>query len=126
MREKGWRCLGYVAAVIIGAFPAFFVVFNAIFSDGSSTAERIVTFILTIFFYGILGMAFGFCSSAAWWKLGLWISLPAIVIVTWYSTRETGRLLLHVSYPVLAVGAASLGAGAGSWLRARQKSRAGS
>ncbi len=126
MREKVWRFLGYVAAVCIGAFPAFFVVFNAIFSDGGSTAERIVTFILTILSYGIFGMAFGFFSSAAPWKLGFWISFPAIVIVAGYSARETGRLFLHLSYPVLAVGAASLGAYAGSRQRARRKSRGSS
>jgi hypothetical protein len=123
MRQRALRLLVYVAAASVGAVPAFFVVFNAIFSDGGSTIERIVTYILTVVAYGILGIAFGLFSSAAWWVLGFWISVPAIVIVAWYSTREMGRLLLHVSYPVLAVGSASLGARVGAWYRALRKSR---
>ena len=123
MREKALRLLAYVAAVSVGTLPAFYVVFNAIFTDGGSPIERIVTFVLTIVAYGILGIAFGLFSSAAWWVLGLWISFPAIVIVAWYSARETGRLLLHLSYLVLAVGSASLGVRAGSWYRALRKGR---
>jgi hypothetical protein len=125
MRERALRLLGYAAAVVLGAFPAFFVVFNAIFSDGSSTIERIATFVLTTVAYGILGLAFGYFSSADAWVLGLWISFPAIVIVLWYSARETGRLLLHLSYLVLAAGSAYLGARAGSWLGTQSKKRTG-
>jgi hypothetical protein len=123
--RKVWRFLGYVVALSIGALPAFFVVFNAIFADAGSIAERIVTFVLTILSYGILGLACGFFLAAAAWRLGLWVSCPAIVIVIWYSMREGERLLLHLFYLVLAVGAASFGAYAGSRLRARRKDRAG-
>jgi hypothetical protein len=112
-----------VAAVSVGAFPAFFVVFNAIFSDGGSTIERMVTFALTIVAYGMLGIAFGLFTPAAWWVLGFWISFPAIVIVAWYSLRETGRLFLHLNYLVLAVGSAIVGARAGSWYRALRRGR---
>lgn len=123
MRERALRLLVYVIAVSVGAFPAVFVVFNAIFTDGGSPVERIVTFVLTIVAYGILGIAFGLFSAAASWVLGWWISFPAIVIVIWYSARETGRLLLHSSYLVLAVGSAILGARAGAWYRALRQSR---
>ena len=123
MRERALRLFAYAAAAIAGTFPAYFVVFNAIFSDGGSPIERIVTFVLTVVSYGILGVAFGWFSSAAWWILGFWISFPAIVIVAWYSAREAGRLVLHLFYLVLAVGSASLGARAGAWYRARRKGR---
>jgi lipoprotein signal peptidase len=123
VRKRVLRLLVYVAAVGVGAFPAFFVVFNAIFSDGGSPIERIATFVLTIVAYWVLGAAFGLFSSAAWWVLGFWISFPAIVIVALYSMRERERLFLHWFYLVLAVGAASLGARAGAWFRALWKSR---
>ena len=123
MRETALRVLVYVAAGCVGAFPAFFVVFNAIFTDAGSPIERIATFILTIVAYAVLGMAFGLFSSAASWVLGFWISFPAIVIVAWYSARETGRLLLHLSYVGLAVGSAIVGARAGSWYRALRRGR---
>jgi len=125
VRERALRLLVYIAAVMVGAFPAIFVVFNAIFADGGSPIERVVTFVLTVAAYGILGIAFGLFSSAAWWVLGFWISFPAIVIVAWYSIEEPGRPLLHLSYLVLAIGSASLGARAGAWYRARRKARAG-
>lgn len=111
------RLLTYLIAFAIGILPAFFVVFNAIFSDVFSLADRLLTYLLTLIAYGILGLTFGFLSRSLSWKWSIWLTLPALVIAILYSFNESGRWLLHLSYPLLAFAAAAAAATAGSRLR---------
>lgn len=107
--------VGYILAVLAGAPPAFFLVFNAVFADGGSILERLLSFGLVVAAYGILGLVFGFVWPRASWRWGIWISIPALIILGWYSSRETERLLLHFLYLVATVAPACLAAFAGTW-----------
>ena len=94
--------IGYILAVLAGIPPAFFLVFNALFSDGGSAPERLLSFSLVIVTYGALGLVFSFFRPKPSWQWGIWLSIPAFIIVGWYSFRETGNLSLHFLYLVAA------------------------
>jgi MFS family permease len=100
----------YFLALCLGSVVAFFVVFNSIFSDVSSLGDRVATLILTAAVYSVLGAGFGAFFQASGWKWGVWISLPALVLVGWYSTHEPDRTLLHLAYLALVAGSASFAA----------------
>lgn len=111
---KGW--IGCIIAFIIGIIPAFFIVFNSIFSDDGLAFERFITFLLVIGAFGILGLLFGSIWNNIPWKIGMWLSLPTVIIVALYSIKETGRLPLHLFYLALTVASACLGTRLGSWI----------
>ena len=113
----------YLLAVLVGIPLAFFLVFNAIFSDGVSILERFLTFVLIIISYGILGLVFGFIWPKHSWRSGIGISITAFLIVGWYSFRETQHLPLHFSYLVVTAASACLAALAGTWLSVRRRQK---
>jgi hypothetical protein len=107
-----------VLAIVIGIFPAFFLVFNAIFSDSGDISEHFVILALVFVVYGVLGAAFGLAWPRLSYSWGAWLGIPALVLVAWYSIKESGlgpeRLLLHAAYLVVAIGAGCLGGYAGA------------
>ncbi len=113
------RPLGYAIAVGIGMVPAFFVVFNAIFSDIFSAVERLLTMVLTAMSYGLLGFLFGVAAPGASWQWGGWLALPAAVIVVRQSLDEPERAPINLVYLLVALGAAAATSYAGARLRAR-------
>src|SRR5438552_13746548 len=126
MNERTSRLLGGVIAVIVAVFPAFFCVFNAVFSDVSSQGERLLTFALVFAAYAVLGLIFGYVwpGVSYWW--GLWLGIPALLILIWYSTHEPGQILLHIAYIAVTIASGCLGGYAGAWLRLRMGQRNGS
>jgi len=119
--KKVLTFIEYLLAVLVGIPLAFFLVFNAIFSDGVSIPERFLSFVLIIITYGILGLVFGFTWPKHSWRWGIWISITAFLIVGWYSFRETEHLPLHFSYLVVTAASACLAALAGTRLSARRQ-----
>jgi hypothetical protein len=115
--------IGSILALTVRAVAAFFVIFNAIFTDVGSAGERLITFLLVVVVYGTLGGTFGAAAPGSAWKWAIWINLPAIVLVAWYSAREPQQIPLHLAYLALSLGAAWLGAYAGAQLRSRGRSR---
>ncbi|MFC1964410.1 hypothetical protein ACFLWG_00160 [Chloroflexota bacterium] len=113
----------HLLAVLVGMPLAFFFVFNAIFSDGTSIVERFFSFVLIIISYGILGLVFGFIWPKHSWRWGIWISITAFLIVGWYSFRETEHLPLHFSYLVVTAASACLAALAGTRLSAKRRQK---
>lgn len=98
------RIIVYVLAFLVGLFPGFFLVFNSIFSDPSGKAsERVITFVLIAVVYGILGFVFGYLKPSASWRLGLVLTLPAIIFVLIYSFREVSTIALGTGYIILTL-----------------------
>ena len=123
-RLKGNMAVGVLLvalAIVISALPAFFLVFNAIFSDSGGAGEHVLVMALVFVVYAALGAVFGFAwpGLSFWW--GAWLGMTAAVLVIWYSTNEggpsAGRLLLHAAYLVVTISAACLGGYAGARLR---------
>ena len=115
--------IGYLLAVLAGIPPAFFLVFNALFSDGGSAPERLLSFSLVIVTYGALGLVFSFFRPKPSWQWGIWLSIPAFIIVGWYSFRETGNLSLHLLYLVAATTPACSAAFIGKRLSAKRRQK---
>ena len=116
------RIAGYGAALLIGALAGFFLVFNILFSDVSSTNERLYSFALIIAAYLVLGAIFGYFMAT--WHVGLVLSLAAVILALLYSAREPGNLALHLAYILATVASACAGAYAGARLAGRSRIRA--
>ncbi len=102
---------------LVGIFPAFFFVFASVFTDGGSTGERAVSFLLIAGAYLLLGLASG--AAVRSWKAGVWLSAPAVVMIVLYSVREYDRLLLHAAVVAVAIAFALGGAWGGAWVRSK-------
>jgi len=71
-----------ISAFIIGLIPAFFIVFNSVFTDSNgSFNERAVTFLLVIVVYVILGFIFTFMEKSKSRLPWVTLSLPAVLIL---------------------------------------------
>jgi hypothetical protein len=119
MAHPVFRALSYLLALALGLLAGFFVVFNAVFTDGGALGERLMTYGIVIVVYGLLGFLFSLASPA---EARLWtalLSAPAVLILILYTFKEHQAWLLHLSYfvlaPIVTHVAASLGA------RARKK-----
>jgi hypothetical protein len=117
------RALLVLVALIVAIFPAFFCVFNAVFSDIFTVGERVLTFVLVSAAYVMLGALFGFAWPELSYRWGIWLSIPAIAILIWYSFGEPGNILLHVAFMLLTLVSAGVGGYLGSWLRLRLRNR---
>lgn len=116
------RLLGYGAALLVGGLAGFFLVFNILFSDVASSNERLYSFGLIIVVYLLLGLLLGFVMGT--WRVGLALSLAAVVLALLYTTREPGNLLLHMAYIVVTIASACAGSYAGAWLAGRSTKQA--
>jgi len=107
------KILGHIGAAAAGLLPAFFLVFQSVFTDSSSMRERAVALGLIALVYSLLGALFGYFTRS--WQSGLWLSVPAVMLVGLYSVREPQQLLLHVATVAVALvagwGGARLAAG---------------
>ena len=107
-----------ILAFIVGLIPGFFIVFNSVFTDSSGDLiERLVTFLLVIVVYVILGFIFGLIEKSKSWLTWFSLSLPAVIILVLYSFKETNLLGLNILYASLTLGSSWLGAYASGCLR---------
>lgn len=111
----------YVLAFITGLLPGFFLVFNFMFSDVSSLYERILSFLIVIAAYLVLGTAFGLIGGENGWKRGLCLSLPAVILSLLYSFSEAGTALMNLMYAAAAAIPALISANLGSRLAKKRK-----
>jgi len=114
-----------VVAVLAGILPAFFLVFNSVFTDSGGPGERAFAFLLVGIGYGILGLVFGWLEPHERWRWGLWWAAAAVVILVWYTTREPQLVVLNFIVGLIALLAGMGGGEFGSRLRARRDARPG-
>jgi hypothetical protein len=104
------RVLLYFLTFSIGIIPAFFIVYNSVFSDSSGgISERLFSFLLVILVYGVLGFIFGRFIKEKPIMMGILLSLPSIIILLLYLIKEPGIASLLVLYLVLTVVASCIG-----------------
>jgi chromate transport protein ChrA len=115
------RMLVFLLAFLTGLLPGFFLVFNFMFSDVSSQYERVLSFLLVFVVYLVLGAAFGLARHDNSWKLGICISLPAMIFALLYSVNETGTIVINLLYAAAAIGASITGASLGAKLSKKRK-----
>jgi len=115
------KSLWIAFALIIGILPGFFLVFNFMFSDIISLKERVLSFLIVIAAYLILGAAFGLAGSDISWRWGIWLSLPAIIIASIYSFSEAGTLALNLAYSASVLGSSAMSSFLASKLLRKRK-----
>jgi len=103
---------GAMFGFIAGLPLAFFLVFAGVFSDVFSLADRLVSLALTGGGYAAAGAIAGYMSRRL--NLALWLAMPAVIILVWYTTREPQAFVLHLLYGVVAVSASLAGSTLGS------------
>lgn len=112
---------GYAFAVFVGIFPAFLLVFKAIFSDELSVLDHVVMLILVILTYGVLGLVFSFILPSPSWRWAIWLNLMAFLFAGWYSTYKVGRIPLNVLYLTATGVSAYLGSLLGTLLSPKKR-----
>lgn len=100
------------AAVVVGILPAFFLVFQSLFTDAGALGERLLSLLLIGLVYGLLGAMFGYLARS--WQAGLWLGVPAAALVGLYTLRESQQILLHLLVLALTLAAGYGGARAGA------------
>ncbi|MGI1660059.1 MAG: DUF6954 family protein [Desulfitobacterium sp.] len=104
------KLLWYLIAFLLGILPGFFIVFNSVFSDPSGNiSERLVTYLLVIVSFGVLGLLLGRTRENPL-IMGTMLSLFSIILLVFYLFKEPGSLLMILSYLVLTFASAYLGA----------------
>jgi hypothetical protein len=117
MKKSIW----FIAAFITGLLPGFFLVFNFMFSDIISLNERILSYLVVIVSYLILGLAFGLAGHDIGWRHGICLSLPAIMLALIYSIKETGTTGINLLYIIAALAPSIIGVQLGARLSRRRK-----
>lgn len=110
-----------LSELVVGILPGFFLVFNFMFSDVSSTRERLVSFLLVAAVYLLLGALWGF-TGAHYRCGGLWLGLPALFFALLYSLREADLIAMNLLYAVSSLASGAAGYRAGKHL-SREKKR---
>lgn len=114
--------VGFLFALMVGIVPAFFINFNAVFTDKSgSFKELIVIFMLLIGSYGLIGLIFGFIGRKSPLVWGLTLSLPAFIILALYAFKEPESMIQSLESICLTFIAAWFGAHLGFRLKSSKK-----
>jgi hypothetical protein len=127
-----------IAAALLGVILAF-VLLSSIFSDTSSDTvfarEMLVRLGIVAALYAAFGVAFGLSIPRLAWRWGLWLNVPAILLLSLFTlsfissiaagdvvfgrTQDWAEGLLLFGFFAGALVGACLGAYAGAWARHR-------
>lgn len=109
----------YVLVTIVGLLIAVFGVFMSVFTDGSSY-ERIVTVLIVLIVYGILGIAVGIWKPVKTYLFLPWLTLPGVLVLIFYMSNE-GFNAFFVPYIILIITVSFFGLYTGRSLRQKNK-----
>lgn len=91
------KILGQILGVIIGLLLGFFGVLVSVFADGPLD-ERMITILVILLIYGILGLIWGWLIPTMSWRWGLYLGTPGSIILLMYSFDETTRAPYYIVY----------------------------
>lgn len=101
----------YMVTALAGIFLAIFGVFLSVFTD-SSSYERIVTVLIVLIIYGILGIVIGLWKPIKTFVFLPWITLPGVLVLLFYMYSD-GFNVFYVPYIILIVTSSYLGLSTG-------------
>jgi hypothetical protein len=110
--------LGSLITLVAGALIGFFGVFVSVFSDGL-VFERLVTILIVLIIYGIVSIILGFLKPNYTWLYMLSLSLPGVIILAVYSSREFN--ILYVAYMLLILAFSFFGTKTGKSMKRKKK-----
>ncbi len=113
--RREWISVGFS---IVAAFVwAFFVAFNAVFSDAFGVSQYVGLMGYVLAAYAVLGTVFGLIWPGKGWRWTFWLSWPAAFALGLYSFSEPQQIGWHAVVIVLAFVGASIGAAVGAGAR---------
>lgn len=113
------KAFPYMVTGILGLLLGIFGVFLSVFSDGSGY-ERIVTVLVVLIIYGILGIAIGIWKPLKTLIYLLFLSLPGVLVLLYYMYNE-GFKIFYVPYIILIITFSYLGLNTGQYLKNRKR-----
>lgn len=96
------KSIAIAVTVIIGLLLGFFGVMVSVFSD-AGIYERIVTILIILIIYGVLGLALGFLYPVKTWVYMLSLSIPGVLLLILYSIKEFKVMYLVYILLILAM-----------------------
>lgn len=112
MRKHG---LPLVSSLLIGCFIGYFGVYSSITGEVSDF-ERLVVILVILGLYLLLSLLLGLFFAKTSWRIGIAISLPAIVLLL--MNEPDGPMFLYIGLLcILSVVGSLLGGIAGRWLQ---------
>lgn len=120
MNPKAKIAIQAALVALFGAVLAFFVALNAVFSDAFGVAAYVGLMFYVLGTYAAVGFLFGAFAPARGATWGMWLAVPALLVLALYTFAEPGGAFWHVVVLVLAVIGGSLGAGIGAGIRRRR------
>jgi len=91
----------YLVTALAGLLLAIFGVFMSVFSDGSSY-ERIITVLVVLIIYGILGIVIGIWKPVKTYVFLPWLSFPGVLVLLFYMNDE-GFDVFYIPYIILII-----------------------
>lgn len=109
----------YVVTLMAGLLLGFFGVFVSVFSDGSAY-ERMVTILIILVIYGILGIIIGVWKPVKTFVYLPFLSLPGILILLVYSLVGEFNAL-YIPFMLLILGFSYFGLKTGRSFKQKNK-----
>ncbi|WP_312833108.1 DUF6954 family protein [Sedimentibacter saalensis] len=110
--------IGSLITVALGTLLGFFGVAVSVFSDGL-VFERLVTILIVLIIYGIVSIVLGFLKPTYTWLYMLSLSMPGVIILALYSSREFN--ILYVAYIILILAFSFFGTKTGKSMKRKKK-----
>lgn len=111
--------IGTVSAVLAGIVIGFFGVLVSVFTDGTA-GERLTAIAVILLIYFFLSAFFAYFLHRYSWVWGLYVGVPAVILLGFYSRTEFN--LYYLLYMAAIILISCLGAWVGS--RAGRRTRA--
>lgn len=113
------KAFPYMLTAIAGILLGIFGVFLSVFSDGSGY-ERIITVLVILIIYGILGIVIGIWKPVKTLIYLLFLSLPGVLVLLFYMYNE-GFNVFYVPYIILIIAFSYFGLNSGKYLKNRNR-----
>lgn len=105
--------------VIVGLAWGFFGAVNIVFSDSGSVWKFLAAVVVVSLVFLVMGIVAGIASPADGWKGGLWLGVPAVVLLAGFVVLEPNAVASVALTAVGSLAGACGGAAIGTILRRR-------
>ncbi len=106
---------------VVGIVPAFFLVFNTLFSDSGGLGDLVMALGLTFLGYLLVAVVVGLLWPRERFSNAVWLLLPAVIIALLYATQEPQIIPFGLAELAAALVGTLVGAVVGASLRSRSR-----
>lgn len=117
MPSRILTALGTVVCLLLSLLAAFFVTFNAVFSDVFGIQERLGTYVYAGVVFFLLGLFSGLAGPGRTNRWAGILGIPSVAILVLYTFSEPQNALIHLGFAILVPAAAYAGTRTGARVR---------